>query len=305
MHMYNKKEKYFNALISGQNGIGKSTLVKTIDPKAKILYINFEKGIDSIENWYSQNLKRVDVLQMDSTWEDVKTLATNDLLTIVNKLKNTNDTKFYDYIFIDSITSLARLLELEARKIKQKDGKEDFSYGDWGLIQQRANSFFYYILNQPCHKIFVGHTETKDNIISLRINGNVFVRNILDDINYSFYLTKNKDNKRVFLTQNCYSFEGNVMLCKKRDEENLLAEEEEASIQHIINKLNFDNNNNKIVITESLINKLTSQKMLTREFFAGYDIQKFDIVSIINTINQNEGLYNKLTQLLTKEIQNV
>ena len=115
--LFKPKENYLSMLISGFNGCGKTTLVKTLDNKARILFLSFEGGLDSISNWTQENKERVDVLEITDLINDLDALVKNNLSYIVDRKKfdlgilkdapnpvDYEENKInYDYIFIDSI----------------------------------------------------------------------------------------------------------------------------------------------------------------------------------------------------------
>lgn len=308
------KNKYIKMLVSGINGCGKSTLVKTLPKDSKILYINFEEGIDSIANWYNNNRDRVDILSVENFIEDVQNLSKYNLQYIIDgaKIKAQNesleekmplpnitdyqDTQAvnYDFVFVDSVTALGKKIEYQIKQSKLKP-----TYDDWNIIQGVASNLFYTLLKLNTHVIFLGHTTIENNVIGLRLNGTVFKGNILDDVNYSFYYYVSPEGRGLISCNEIAVSQGILNMCKTSDELGVLNKIEEPNLEAIINKLTKKDINE---INMNLLKSLFNEKIIKREDFIKYNPELKDkkptweeLLELANTNNElKEFIINKI-----------
>lgn len=170
-----KERGGIKAVILGPSGIGKTTLLKTLDP-AKTLFFDLEAGSLAVEGWQGDEVR-------PRTWDDCRTLAAliagpNPALrdeqpysqahfNHVNKDGTAEQFDQYDTIFIDSITVAGRLCfqwsqgQPEAKS--EKTGKPD-TRGAYGLHGREMLAWLSQ-LQQARSKnvVFVGILDAKED----------------------------------------------------------------------------------------------------------------------------------------------
>lgn len=139
-----KERGGIKAVILGASGIGKTTLLKTLDPD-KTLFFDLEAGALAVEGWKGDAIR-------PRTWDDCRTLAVlisgpNPALRPeqpysqahfdhVNKDGAAEQFAGYETIFIDSITVAGRLCfqwaQGQPEALSEKTGKPD-TRGAYGL----------------------------------------------------------------------------------------------------------------------------------------------------------------------------
>jgi len=97
--------KRFVALIVGESGIGKTSLVKTLpEPEDAILLISAESGLACLDG------TNIDVVEVDPN------NTTGSLESIYDYLQSDEAKKKYKYVFIDSLTEIGQLIVAELKK---------------------------------------------------------------------------------------------------------------------------------------------------------------------------------------------
>jgi len=170
-----KERGGIKAVILGPSGIGKTTLLKTLDP-AKTLFFDLEAGSLAVEGWEGDEVR-------PRTWDDCRTLASlisgpNPALrdeqpysqahfNHVNAEGTAEQFADYDTIFIDSITVAGRLCLQWAQGQpdgkSEKTGKPDMR-GAYGLHGREMLAWLSQ-LQQARSKnvVFVGILDAKED----------------------------------------------------------------------------------------------------------------------------------------------
>lgn len=103
-----------NVVIHGPAGVGKTTLIKTLNPTSKVLIINADKGLRSI----GACDMHIDVAQVSSV---------ADMRQVVTMIARQSTDVAYDVIVLDSLTEIAEAW-LADIKTRTKDGRA--AYGE-------------------------------------------------------------------------------------------------------------------------------------------------------------------------------
>lgn len=163
------------AVILGPSGIGKTTLLKTLDP-AKTLFFDLEAGDLAVEGWPGDTIQ-------PRTWDDCRTLAAliagpNPALRAdqpysqahydhVNKDGAAEAYGAYETVFIDSITVAGRLCFQWAKgqpeAFSEKTGKPD-TRGAYGLHGREMLAWLSQLQQARTRDVvFVGILDSKED----------------------------------------------------------------------------------------------------------------------------------------------
>ena len=163
------------AVILGPSGIGKTTLLKTLNPKTT-LFLDLEAGDLAVEGWPGDAIR-------PRTWDDCRTLAAliagpNPALRPeqpysqahfdhANRNGDAASYEAYDTIFIDSITVAGRLCfqhsQGQPEAFSEKTGKPD-TRGAYGLHGREMLAWLSQL--QHCRSksiVFVGILDAKED----------------------------------------------------------------------------------------------------------------------------------------------
>ena len=170
-----KRKGGIKAVILGPSGIGKTTLLKTLDP-SKTLFFDLEAGDLAVEGWEG------DAIQ-PRTWDDCRTLAAliagpNPALRDeqpystahfehVNADGSAEQFQQYETVFIDSITVAGRLCfqwsQGQPEAFSERTGKPD-TRGAYGLHGREMLAWLSQLQHaRDCNIVFVGILDQKED----------------------------------------------------------------------------------------------------------------------------------------------
>ena len=170
-----KERGGIKAVILGPSGIGKTTLLKTLDP-VKTLFFDLESGDLAVEDWQGDAVR-------PRTWDDCRTLAAlisgpNPALRPeqpysqahfdhINKDGAAEQFAGYETIFIDSITVAGRLCfqwaQGQPEAMSEKTGKPD-TRGAYGLHGREMLAWLSHLQHARNRDVvFVGILDQKED----------------------------------------------------------------------------------------------------------------------------------------------
>jgi hypothetical protein len=253
-HEERKKERRgIKALILGEAGVGKTSLLKTLPPESKPLFIDLEAGDLSVADWQGDSIRL-------KTWEDCRDLAVlvggaNPNLAPhqpyseahYNAAVKKHGKEFlegYNCLFIDSLTVAARFCFTWAKKqpecMSEKTGKPDIR-GAYGLLGQEIIGFITQIQHaRLVDTFFVGILErrTDDSGVvtwGLQVDGSKIALESpgIVDLVLSMRFKDAEKTERVFIAR------ANEKGFPAKDRSGKLDMVEPASLAHIMAKINM------------------------------------------------------------------
>lgn len=152
-----EQEPFFNLLLYGEWGVGKTRLAGSADAVAgmrKVLFVDIEGGTLTLRNCYPD----VDVLRV-KTWDDMQ--------NVYNELFATN-CGGYNTIVIDSLTEIQKFnMNDIMRQVIENDSERDPdipALRDWGKNIEQIRRFVRAFRDLPCNTIFTALVKSeKDN----------------------------------------------------------------------------------------------------------------------------------------------
>lgn len=254
-HEERKKERRgIKALILGEAGVGKTSLLKTLPADSKPLFIDLEAGDLSVADWQGDSIRL-------KTWEDCRDLAVlvggaNPNLAShqpyseahYNAAVKKHGKEFlegYNCLFIDSLTVAARFCFTWAKKqpecFSATTGKPD-TRGAYGLLGQEIIGFITQIQHaRHIDCFFVGILERKvdDTGVAtwaIQADGSKLGLECPGILDFVFTMRFKDDEKkeRVFITRaNKFGFPAKT----RSGNPDILDMVEPASLAHIMSKI--------------------------------------------------------------------
>lgn len=236
--------RYFRIGIGGEAGTGKTTLIKTIRKDARILILDIEGGLMSIDGFLEVNKQNIEVRKINNISD----------INILKKYTNEN-VKNFDYLVVDSLSFMYKIIARSYIKDTQKvvNANEIQHYGQMAIdMFDILNAFKKLDINI----IYLMHTKNiSDNFqqrfIQLDFVGNDGVKYILNDLDFMCYITQSPiegSKDRVLITENLTlppPDNRRLEFCKKRDEFNIIKPIEPANINNLLT--NFITKRNEII----------------------------------------------------------
>lgn len=195
-----EQEPFFNILIYGESGVGKTRLAGSSDAvpgMRKVLFIDVEGGTLTLRSCYPD----VDVVRV-KTWLEMQALY-NDL--------NAGEHGF-NTIVIDSLTEIQKMsMDKIMRRLVEENEERDADVPgirEWNINLEQTRKFVRMFRDLPVNTIFTSLVKTDKNIRtgSLRrkpyLSGKVSdeVAGFLDIVGYYYSKEVGEENKRMLLT---------------------------------------------------------------------------------------------------------
>lgn len=239
---YSNDNSFLRAMIIGEKGVGKTTLLKNC-PKPIYLYCLDPDGEQSL----LEDGQCPDWLVIDNRFQgNMGPDYLNFQQDVLAKLKNKTFEQF-GTVCVDSLTTLSdSLIELIADEKfgKAKDNEVrtcKFGFDEWGILKSNLRFIIKKLLTVPCHFILTGHIQKdKDELSGAMINtimcpgsSSQAAPTWFSEVWYMLS-RKNKETKaieRILLTVNEGKYQAGTRLQN-------IAPEEPANIRDILKKAN-------------------------------------------------------------------
>lgn len=185
----------YNFLLYSDAGIGKTTFATEMFPE-KSLILGFEYGFKGIPN-------AVGVAIPDY----------NELLQYVAQLDTDEAREMYDTLIIDTTTKVGEVIENYILSMYGKNalGECKSHGGAYPLINRYYNLAFDRLKARGYNFVYICHARAleikneKGEVVSHKYEPKMSERissMIVPEVDYTFFLTKNKDNERIMVTDN-------------------------------------------------------------------------------------------------------
>lgn len=154
-------KRVINGLIYGESGIGKTTLVQTLDQSGyRPLLISCDKGVDTLLRYIQENKRQIDLLRIEDqpdgklAWEVLQ----EDIKEI--RAKVLTGKAPWDIIFTDGLTDLCAHA---TNFVLKGSGRSQPTQGEWYDITTRIGNYVKMIRDLPIHSVFTCLVSTEMN----------------------------------------------------------------------------------------------------------------------------------------------
>lgn len=149
-------KRIISCLIYGPSGVGKTTLVETLDKHGyRVLILNADKGTDTLLNYVKTTGRTLDMIpienRVDENGKDIPAWIV--LQDIVREIKGElkAGTFQYDVVFVDGLTEMCKHCTDHVIADKQRIQP---SQGEWYDITTRVANFVKMMRDLPVHVVF-------------------------------------------------------------------------------------------------------------------------------------------------------
>jgi hypothetical protein len=167
-------------LIVGENGVGKTSLLYTIPPEIRVLALDMEAGLKSVQEWNGDSIPirtweelaeiACLIIGPDPTAQPTDFLSEGHCASVIARYGPIIDLKPYRLLFVDSITEMSRLCAAWCKGRPDswttkvlKDGTAEITpnnFGFFGLIAREMIRFLKHFQRAPgLDVVFVGILE--------------------------------------------------------------------------------------------------------------------------------------------------
>jgi|SRR6185437_3472379 len=160
---------FFNALIYGPPGVGKTSLAASAPPP--VLFLDCDQGLLALQSLDPQFAKQIGIRDPEQLYfEPIRSLQ--DILQQIKLVKeqNTAQKGFWGTVCVDNLTELQRVLMNDILRQQERVMPQ---LQDHGVILMRMQTIVREIRNLPCHSIFLAHEKQTEHGIVPALTGSI------------------------------------------------------------------------------------------------------------------------------------
>jgi len=218
----NVDNKFFKFLITGESGIGKTTLAKTL-PHKEVLLLSFESGELSLADSEIAVIKFNDLPRATDRYKRLQ--------EVYAELQKPEWKEKFKYVVIDSLTELSGVIQ-EAVFAQHPDPKTTMLA--WGIYDKQIRGIIKSFRDTDYNVFFLALPKVEKDEVGRRYTNVSMKGSVKDEVagyfDEVFHYQFNKDEKRVLVTSGDGTFEA-------KDRSGRLDKYEEPNLTAILNKI--------------------------------------------------------------------
>jgi len=159
---------YFNCIIYGRPGSGKTTAAATAPPP--ILFLDCDQGLLCLKGIPDEMAQKIGLNPKETYFEPIRSM--DDMLQQIQRVARENAASpgFWNTVVVDNLTELQRVLLTDMLSASERSIP---TIQDWGVILLRVQKIVRLIRNLPCHTIFLAHEREDEHGIGPALSGRI------------------------------------------------------------------------------------------------------------------------------------
>lgn len=218
----NIENKFFKFLITGESGIGKTSLAKTL-PHNEVLLLSFENGELPLSDSKIAVIKFNDISKPADRYKRLQ--------EVYLELQKPEYKARFKHVIIDSITELSGVIQ-DAVFAQFPDVKD--TQRTWGLYDKQIRGIVKSFRDIDYNVFFLALPKVEKDEIGRRFTSVSMKGSVRDEItayfDFAFHYIFSKDEKRILVTAGDSTFEA-------KDRSGALDKFEEPNLSNILNKI--------------------------------------------------------------------
>ena len=228
-----QRPKYM--LFYGVSGIGKTSLIKTLPELDKVLVLDTENGLASLQ------MQGIDVAYKPLAYDDNNVLLTEaqrfeEFKKFIEYIKTPECTSRYNVLFVDSLTEIAQNIH---RHMKEKHGDGFKLWGEYTAAMQDLIKFFrdldHYTVIFTALEERIDDEDTGTSYYFPAIGGRKVKEAVLPAFDVVGRMVLDKEGQRLLICKP-------TAKTQAKDRLGCLAEIEQPNLKTILNKLKGEKN---------------------------------------------------------------
>lgn len=159
---------YFNCILYGRSGAGKTTAAATAPPP--ILILDCDQGLLALRGIPEEMAQKIGLCPAETYFEPIRGMA--DMLEQIQRVAKENAAcpGWWNTIVVDNLTELQRVLMTDLLASSERTIP---TFQDWGVILLRMQKLVRLVRNLPCHSIFIAHEREDEHGIGPALSGRI------------------------------------------------------------------------------------------------------------------------------------